>query len=128
MKSILAGILTTVMITVTLGVPIFRHTCYVSDRSELTVLAQKQCCEPCTDSDETKMDIKCCSMQQYDTSFNYETLIKKSAEVTFNLLPIESVESNIGSYFTQTSEPLPVLRPPPVANRDLHKRIQLYLI
>jgi hypothetical protein len=127
-KSIFAGILTTVMITVTIGVPIFRHTCNVSDRSELTVLEKKQCCEPCTGSDEAKIGIECCSMQQYDTSFNYETLIKKSTEVSFNLLPIEPAESDIGTYFKQISEPLPVLKPPPVANRDLHKRIQLYLI
>ena len=128
MKSVLAGILTTIMITVTIGVPIFRHTCYVSDRSELTVLAQKQCCEPCTDSDETSVDLECCSMQQYDTSFNYESLVKKSSEASLNLVLVTSIETTVVSNFTKISEPLPVLRPPPPANRDLHNRIQLYLI
>ena len=128
MKSVLAGILTTVIITVTIGVPIFRHTCYVSDRSELTVLVQKQCCDPCKDYDETSVDLECCSMQQYDTSFNYETLVKKSSKASFNLVLIASVETAVVSYFTKISEPLPAIRPPPLANRDLHNRIQLYLI
>ena len=128
MKSILAGILTTFMITVTIGVPVFRHTCYVSDQTELTVLAQKQCCEQCTDNEETSVDLECCSVQQIDTSFNYETLVKKPSEASFNIVLIASVETTIVTYFTKISEPLPVLRPPPPANRDLHNRIQLYLI
>ena len=128
MKSVLAGILTTIMITVTIGVPIFRHTCYVSDKSELTVLAQKQCCDPCSDADETSAELECCSMQQFDTSFSYETLIKKSSEASFNLVLIASVETSVKTYLTKISEPLPVLRPPPLANRDLHNIIQLYLI
>lgn len=128
MKSFLAGILTTVMITVTVGVPIFRHTCFVSDRSELTILAQKQCCEPCTDNDETSDELECCSMQQFDTSFNYESLVKKSLEVSLTIELIASVKTTAVTYFTKISETLPVLRPPPLANRDLHNRIQLYLI
>jgi hypothetical protein len=128
MKSTLAGLLSTLMITVTIGVPVFRHTCYVSDRSEVTVLIKEHCCDSDTNNHEIKVDFKCCSMQQYDTSFDYETLIKKSYQVSFSFALTESVESTVTTYFTRISEPLPVLRPPPLANRDLLNRISLYLI
>ena len=128
MKLLLSGILSTLMITVTIGVPVFRHTCYVSDKSEVTVLIKEHCCDSDTNNHKIKSDFKCCSMQQYDTSFDYETLIKKSYQFSLNFVLTESVESTVTTYFTRISEPLPVLRSPPLANRDLHTRIQLYLI
>jgi hypothetical protein len=128
MKSTLAGLLSTLMITVTIGVPVFRHTCYVSDKSEVTVLIKEHCCDADTNNHENNVDLKCCSMQQYDTSFDYETLVKKFYQVSFSFALTESVESTVTTYFTRISERLPVLRPPPLANRDLHTRIQLYLI
>ena len=128
MKSALSSILATLLIAVTVGVPIFRHTCNVTKRSEISVLTAKQCCEPSQRSSETTIDFQCCSLEHFDTSFDYETLVKTNISVInvdflidFNAVP-ELIR------VASQAEELPVLRPPPLSNRDLLNKIQLYLI
>ena len=128
-KSVLPPlILTGLLLVVTIGVPIYRHTCYVFDRSEVSLLTQKQCCAPSESSSQAAIDFKCCSLEHIDTALEYETLVKDSESVvTIATLPPHSGSDNM-VIVSEKSEPMPVLRPPPLANRDLLTKIQVFLI
>ena len=127
MRRIISGLLLTILLAVTVGLPVFKHTCHVFDRTELSVLDQDSCCDPFSNDRTAQIDIKCCSLEVFDTSFDYETLIK--GEWTLAVDFIINNNTIQQQYFVfQESEALPVLRPPPLSNRELLNRIQVYLI
>lgn len=128
MKRVLSGILVFVLLAVTVGVPISRHTCYVFDKTELSLLTQKQFCDPGDSQSEAAIDFKCCSLEQFDTALSYETLIDKSTVKIINLEVIlpQMLMGNLR--VVKTVKQLPDSRPPPVANRDLLNKYQVYLI
>jgi hypothetical protein len=128
MKSVISTLLLTIMLTVTIGVPVFRHTCNVTDRSEVSILTAKQCCDPNQQSSETTIDFQCCSLEHFDTAFDYETLVKTSENISIINVFFEFDSAPEIIFVAGQADELPVLRPPPLANRDLLNKIQHYLI
>ena len=128
MKRVTSGLLLTVLVAVTIGLPVFKHTCDVSDHSELSVLDQDSCCDPFSNDRTTQIDAKCCSLEVFDTSFDYETLIKGEWTLAVDFI-IDNDHVTQQQYLViQESEAAHVLRPPPLANRELLIKIQVYLI
>ena len=128
MRRVISGLLLTILLAVTVGVPVFKHTCHVFDRSELSVLDQDSCCDPFSNDLTAQIDVKCCSLEVFDTSLDYETLIKGEWTLAVDFI-IDSDYVTQQQYFVyQESEALSVLRPPPLANQELLNRIQVYLI
>ena len=100
MKSVISTFLLTVMLVVTIGVPVFRHSCEESDESELSLLSEKNCCTPNGAATETKIDSKCCSIEQIDTAFYYETLVNKVSSMPVVLVALEQLEVFKNIHFT----------------------------
>jgi hypothetical protein len=125
MKKVISGVLVAILLAVTIGVPVSRHTCYVFDRSELSLLSQEPCCSPSENSGFV-LDFKCCSLEQFDTTLDYETLVEQSKVITLDMTPVlwAAVEP-VGFVALNNPQP-PVLRPPPRANHDVLAFIQVY--
>lgn len=128
MKRAIAGLLLTVLVAVTIGLPVFKHTCHVSDHSELSVLDQDSCCDPFSNDRTTQITVKCCSLEVYDTSLEYETLVKGEWTIAVDFIIDRDITIQQQNVVYQMSEAALVLRPPPLANRELLNRIQVYLI
>ena len=128
MRRVISGVLLTILLAVTVGVPVFKHTCHVFDRSELSVLDQDSCCDPFSNERPAQVDVKCCSIEVFDTSFDYETLIKGEWTLAVDFI-IDNDHLTQQQYLViQESEAAHVFRPPPLANRELLNKIQVYLI
>ena len=127
MRKVISGILLVILVTVTIGLPVYRHTCYIFDRSEVSLLELKQCCDPGEKTSQTEIDIKCCSVEHYDTSLQYETLAQESASVTTFAASLV-ISLSLQPVIQEKSTPMPVFRPPPVANRALLSKIQVFRI
>ena len=91
------------------------------------VLEKKMCCNPGSEERGESIDFKCCTIDEYDTSVSMETLIKPSIKVDIKVVAQEEI-TLYEVYFVQSSDEVPVLRPPPLANRDIHNHFQVYLI
>jgi hypothetical protein len=128
MRKLFSGILVVIILVVTVGVPIYRHTCHVFDRSELSLLTQKQCCDPGDRENGPAIDFKCCSLEHFETALDYETLVDKSGFNVVLFTPAVLEILNIEADVITIAQPLPESRPPPLANRDILYAYQIYLI
>lgn len=114
-----------ILLVVTIGVPVSRHTCYVFDRSELSLLSQEPCCAP-SEKSGVELDFKCCSLEQFDTTLDYETLVEQGKVLTLDVAQFQGGQDFPIDLFANNNITPPVLRPPPVANRNLLNYIQVY--
>ena len=127
MRKIVSSVLLVILLAVTIGLPVYRHTCHVFDRSEVSLASQDQCCPSNTSGEEAILDFKCCSLEHIDTALDYESLLSEFATELPVFIAPASVVINQVSFTELASAELPVLRPPP-ANRELLNLIQVYLI
>jgi hypothetical protein len=119
-KSLLSVLLTFYVLAGTLSVPVYKHTCHVSDRTDILVLQKKHCCNPGEDRGETSIDFKCCTLDEFDTSISVETLLEEHIDFELKFIPEESTHITFSQPFVSDSDKIHYLRPPPLANRDIH--------
>ena len=128
MRRALSALLLTILLTVTIGLPVFRHTCHELNQSELSVLDHDGCCAPFSGEQMAQIEAKCCSTEVFDTALDYETLIEVEWIIAVDFVSTNNSAINLQEFIYQKSAGMAVLRPPPLANRALLNRIQVYLI
>lgn len=127
-KSGLSIVLSLFVLAGSIHLPVYKHTCHLFDKSEIAILLKKDCCYPGESTREQSVDFKCCSLDELDTSITVETTLDVKTEFYFSALPIEINDYKTVSKTNTIDEDLPVLRPPPLANREIHNLYQTYRI
>ena len=124
-KRVISGLLILLVLTGSFGMPVFKHTCHVFDKTEITVLSKKACCDPAERGEQTSVDWKCCTLQEFDTSVTFEATLEVPTTIAADwILPTQPVDLAALAYATDVA--IPDSRPPPLANRELHNHYQVY--
>lgn len=127
-KSGLSILLSLFVLIGSIHLPIYKHTCHVFDKSEIAIFHEKDCCFPDENSKEQFVDFKCCSVDELGISLSVESTIDSNTQFQYFAPSINEMEQLSFEPLISYDEDLPVLRPPPLANRDIHNLYQTYLI